>query len=245
MKAKGLGEGMKKVLGALCGFVVAASGMVPAAHASEEGKLDGRLAASSGILNEIMSTPDNSIPEGIAARAHCVIVIPAVKKLAFAFGGQYGRGVATCRTGHGWSAPVPITLGGGSFGFQIGGQSTDVVLLGMNEKSAQDLLHSKVKLGADASAAAGPVGRNASANTDLYLNSEFLTYSRAKGLFAGLDLTGEYIGEDGDGMKAQYGDGVTSKAVLDGSVPVPQNAQNFENTVAKFFVTSKVSKDDH
>lgn len=233
---------MKKVIGALCGLVVAASGVVPAAHASERSKMNERLAASTGILNEIQAAPDTSIPQAIMARAHCVIVIPAVKKLAFAVGGQYGRGVATCRTGHGWSAPVPVTLGGGSFGFQIGGQSTDVVLLGMNDKSAQDLLHSKVKLGADASAAAGPVGRNASANTDLFLNAEFLTYSRAKGLFAGLDLTGEYLGEDGDEMKAQYGDGVSADSVLNGHVPVPANARTFERTVAKYFVTSRANQ---
>ncbi len=230
---------MKKVFGALFGLLVATSGMSPVAHASDQGKLDQRLAASSGILDEIMNAPDSSIPENITAHAHCVIVIPAVKKLAFAVGGQYGRGVATCRTGHGWSAPVGVTLGGGSFGFQIGGQSTDVILLGMNVKSGEDMLHSKVKLGADASAAAGPVGRNASANTDLYLNSEFLTYSRAKGLFAGLDLTGEYLGEDAEETKSEYGPGVTANSILGGNVPVPENAQPFERTVAKYFATSR------
>ncbi len=230
---------MKKVIGAVCGLVMAA-GLLPAAHAADEqGKLDERLAASTGILKEIMDAPDSGVPEAITARAHCVIVIPAVKKLAFAVGGQYGRGVATCRTGHGWSAPVPITLGGGSFGFQIGGQSTDVVLLGMNNKSAQDLLHSKVKLGADASAAAGPVGRNAAANTDLFLNAEFLTYSRAKGLFAGLDLTGEYLGEDKDETKSEYGPGAQVNAILGGQVPVPANAQTFERAVARYFAVSK------
>ena len=230
---------MKKVLGAVCGLVVAAAGIVPVAHASEQSKLDERLAASTGILKEIMNTPDSAIPEAITAKAHCVIVIPAVKKLAFAVGAQYGRGVATCRTGHGWSAPVPITLGGGSFGFQIGGQSTDVILIGMNAKSGQDMLHSKVKLGADASAAAGPVGRNASANTDVFLNAEFLTYSRAKGLFAGLDLTGEYLGQDSDELKSEYGPGANATAILNGGVPVPANATQFEHTVSKFFLVSK------
>lgn len=201
--------------------------------------MDQRLAAATGILNEIEAAPDTSVPQYITARAHCVMVIPAVKKLAFGIGAQYGRGVASCRTGHGWSAPVPVLLSGGSFGFQIGGQSTDVVLLGMNDKSAQDMMHSKVKLGADASAAAGPVGRNASANTDLFLNSEFLTYSRAKGLFAGLDLTGEYLGADGDEMKKAYGDGVTPEAVLNGKVPVPSYARQYTRTLAKYFVTSK------
>ncbi len=230
---------MKKVLGALCGLVFAA-GVMPAAHA--EDKIDQRLAASTGIINEIMNAPDTAIPQYITAKAHCVMVIPAVKKLAFGIGAQYGRGVAVCRTGHGWSAPVPVLLSGGSFGFQIGGQSTDVILVGMNAKSGQDMMHSKVKLGADASAAAGPVGRNASANTDLYLNSEFLTYSRAKGLFAGLDLTGEYLGADSDELKKAYGDGVTPESVLDGKVPVPTYAHTFDRAVAKYFRTSKANQ---
>ena len=231
---------MKKLTGAICGLMLAA-GVVPA-HAADTGKMDERLSASAGILEEIMAAPDRAIPQTVLAKAHCVIVIPAVKKLAFAVGGQYGQGVATCRTGHGWSAPVFVRLGGGSFGFQIGGQSTDVVLLGMNAKSAQDMLHAKVKLGADASAAAGPVGRDAQAATDILLNSEFLTYSRAKGLFAGLDLTGEYLGANEDDNKTEYGDGVRNDAILGGHVPTPQNAQHFEHVVAKYFV---ISKEDH
>ncbi len=228
---------MKKFIGAVCGLAMTA-GML-SAQAQDKGKIDERLGASAEILDQIMAAPDTAIPQSILARAHCVLVIPSVKKLAFAVGGQYGQGVATCRTGHGWSAPVFVKLGGGSFGFQIGGQATDVVLLGMNIKSAQDLLHSKVKLGADASAAAGPVGRNASANTDLYLNAEFLSYSRAKGLFAGLDLTGEYLGSNDDDLKAEYGPGVRVDAVLHGAVPTPPNAEHFEHTVAKYFVTSR------
>ena len=231
---------MKKLTAAVCGLFLSA-GMLPA-HAQDKGKIDERLNAAAGILDEVMATPDRAIPESITAKAHCVLVIPSEKKLAFGIGAQYGQGVATCRTGHGWSAPVFVKLGGGSFGFQIGGQATDVVLLGMNAKSAQDLLHSKVKLGADASAAAGPVGRNAQAATDLYLNAEFLTYSRAKGLFAGLDLTGEYLGENDDDTKAEYGPGVRVDAVLHGAVPTPPNAEHFVHTVAKYFV---VSRDNH
>ena len=229
---------MKKFTGAVCGLMVAAAGFLPA-HAQDKGKIDERLSAAAGILDEIMATPDHAVPESITAKAHCVIVIPSEKKAAFLVGAQYGQGVATCRTGHGWSAPVFIKLGGGSFGFQIGGQATDVVLLGMNPKSAQDLLHSKVKLGADAAAAAGPVGRNAQAATDLYLNAEFLTYSRSKGLFAGLDLTGEYLGANEDDIKAEYGPGIKSPTILNGSVPTPPNAERFEHTVAKYFVISK------
>lgn len=231
---------MKKITGVVCGLMLAA-GILPA-HAADTSKMDERLSASAGIIDEIMGTPDRAIPESILAKAHCVIVIPSEKKAAFLVGAQYGQGVATCRTGHGWSGPVFVKLGGGSFGFQIGGQATDVVLLGMNAKSAEDLLHSKVKLGADASAAAGPVGRNAQASTDLYLNAEFLAYSRAKGLFAGLDLTGEYIGANEDDTHAEYGSGVRNDAILKGAVPTPPNAQHFVHTIAKYFV---VSRDNH
>ena len=237
---KGKVISLKKFFGALCGLALTA-GMVQA-PAQDKGKMDERLSASSGILDEIMATPDHAIPDAITAKAHCVIVIPSEKKAAFLVGAQYGQGVATCRTGHGWSAPVFVKLGGGSFGFQIGGQATDVVLIGMNAKSAQDLLHSKVKLGADAAASAGPVGRNAQAATDLYLNAEFLTYSRSKGLFAGLDLTGDYLGSNGDDMKAEYGEGVRAGSVLRGSVPVPANADQFVHTVAKYFVTARANQ---
>ncbi|MGI4827332.1 MAG: lipid-binding SYLF domain-containing protein [Janthinobacterium lividum] len=228
---------MKMFTGALCGLVLAA-GILPA-HAADTSKIDERLSAASGILDEIMGTPDRAIPETILSKAHCVIVIPSEKKAAFLVGAQYGQGVATCRTGHGWSGPVFVKLGGGSFGFQIGGQATDVVLLGMNPKSAEDMLHSKVKLGADAAASAGPVGRNAQAATDLYLNAEFLTYSRSKGLFAGLDLTGEYLGANEDDTHAEYGSGVRNDAILKGAVPPPANAQHFVHTVAKYFVVAR------
>ncbi len=231
---------IKKVSGMLCGFAMAA-GMLPA-HAADEGKRDERLKAATGILDEIMGAPDKQIPQSILAKAHCVIVIPAETKLAFGVGAQYGQGMATCRTGHGWSAPVFMTLGGGSFGFQIGGQATDLVLLGMNAKSGTDLLHSKVKLGADAAAAAGPVGRDANANTDLYLNAEYLTYSRSKGLFAGLDLTGDYLNANAKEQTAEYGSGIKPESILRGAVPVPANAQPFVKTVAKYFVEAKASR---
>ena len=231
---------MKKLLGAVCGLALTA-GILPA-HAQGDKKIDQRLAASSGVLEEIMhAAPDRAVPRSVLAKAHCVIVIPAETKLAFGIGASYGQGVATCRTGHGWSAPIFMSLGGGSFGFQIGGQATDLVLLGMNEKSGLDMLHSKVKLGADAAAAAGPVGRNANANTDLFLNAEFLTYSRSKGLFAGLDLTGEYLGSNNDEQKAEYGPGVTPESVLRGEVPPPPNAQHFVHTVARYFVSSNMN----
>src|SRR6185312_3569011 len=148
-----------------------------------------------------MATPDKAIPQSILAGAQCVVVVPGYKKGAFGVGGQYGQGVATCRTGHGWSAPVFVRLEGASFGFQIGGQETDLVLVAMNQHGLQDMLKSKVKLGGDAAASAGPVGRNAQASTDVTLHAEFLTYSRSRGLFAGLDLDGTVLSQDGDDMR--------------------------------------------
>lgn len=230
---------MKRAEKALCGLVLAAAAILPAAHAQDKGKMDERLNAAASIIEEVMAAPDHAIPETILGGTHCVIVIPSEKKAAFVVGAQYGQGVATCRTGHGWSAPVFVKLAGGSFGFQVGGQATDLVLLGMNSKSAQDMLHSKFKLGADASAAAGPVGRNAQAATDVLLKTEFLTYSRAKGLFAGLDLTGDVLQANTDDIKAEYGANIQPDVVLHGTVKTPANANHFVHTVSKYFVISK------
>jgi lipid-binding SYLF domain-containing protein len=171
-----------------------------------------------------------------------VTVIPAYKKGAFVVGAQYGQGVATCRTPNGWSAPVFVKLEGGSFGWQIGGQSTDLVLIAMNQNGLQDMLKNKVKLGADAAASAGPVGRNAQAGTDWKLNAEFLTYSRSKGLFAGLDLDGTVLSQNQDDTRAEYGADLPFGTVLKGNQPVPDNAKPFVRTVARYFI---VSKDNH
>ena len=210
-----------------------------AAGAQDKDKLDARLDAAASIIEEVMAAPDHAIPETVLGGAHCVIVIPSEKKAAFGVGAQYGQGVASCRTGHGWSAPVFVRLAGASFGFQIGGQATDLVLLGMNTKSVQDMLHSKVKLGANASAAAGPVGRDAQAATDVLLNAEFLTYSRAKGLFAGLDLSGDVLEANLDDTKAEYGSTVKPDAILHGSVKTRPNAEHFVHTITKYFIISK------
>ena len=228
---------MNKLTGAICGLMLAAG--ISSAHAADTSKIDQRLTDSANIIDEVMRTPDRAIPQGILAKAQCVIVIPAVKKLAFAVGGEYGQGVATCRTGHGWSAPIFMKLAGGSFGFQIGGQSTDLVLLGMNHKSLQDMGRAKFLVGADLSPAAGPVGPDAQASTDVLLNAEFLTYSRAKGLFAGIDLNGAVLESNTDDLRAEYSDGVRPDAVLQGAVPTPPNAERFDHTVAKYFVISR------
>lgn len=221
------------------GLGVVSASLFPSAHAQDKSKIADRLDAAASIIGEVMAAPDHAIPETILGGAKCVIVIPSEKKAAFGVGAQYGQGVATCRTGHGWSAPVFVRLAGVSFGFQIGGQATDLVLLGMNDKSLQDMLHSKVKLGANASAAAGPVGRDAQAATDILLKAEFLTYSRAKGLFAGLDLSGDVLEANNDDLHAEYGSTATSDAVLRGSVKAAPNAQRFVKTVARYFHIAK------
>jgi lipid-binding SYLF domain-containing protein len=210
--------------------------------ADDKAKLDDRLNDARLVLNEIMATPDKGIPQSILAGAACVVVIPHYKKGAFIVGAQYGQGVATCRTGHGWSAPVFVQLTGGSFGWQIGGQSTDLVLVAMNQDGLQHMLSNKFKLGADAAASAGPVGRNAQAGTDWKLNAEFLTYSRSKGLFAGLDLDGTVLSQNEDDTRSEYGANIPFRDVLSGKVPTPADAHSFVRTVARYFV---VSKDNH
>lgn len=228
---------MKKVIAVLGALAMSAGTL--SAHAADMDKLNERLTNSAQVLQEIMATPDKGIPQSILAGASCVVVIPSFKKGAFVVGAQYGQGVATCRTPRGWSAPVFVKLTGGSFGFQIGGQSTDLVLVAMNQKGLQDMLKNKFKIGGDAAASAGPVGRNAQAGTDWKLNAEFLTYSRSKGLFAGIDLDGTVLDDNNDDMRAQYGSDLPFSQVLSGKVPTPPNAIPFVHTVAKYFVVSK------
>ncbi len=227
---------MKKIFVTLC---VAGALSLPAFAASSKATIDERLENAKTTLDQIMGTPDKAIPSSILEQATCVGVIPGLKKAAFVVGGEYGRGVVTCRTGHGWSAPAFISLQGGSFGFQIGGQSTDLVLVAVNQKGFQDLLKSKFKIGGDASAAAGPVGRNAQASTDWKLNAELLTWSRSKGLFAGIDLSGAVIKQSDDDTQAYYGSEHAATQLLKGSVPVPADARPFVRTVAKYFVQAK------
>jgi lipid-binding SYLF domain-containing protein len=232
---------MKKFV---AGFVVVGLGFLgagmTASAASSKSDLDARLDAATSVINEIMATPDKGIPDVITRKATCIAVVPSMKKGAFIVGGQYGQGVATCRTGHGWSAPVFFRIAGGSFGFQIGGQATDLVLVAVNQKGFQDLLKNKVKLGGDAAAAAGPVGRNAQAGTDWKLNAELLTYSRSKGLFAGIDLTGDDVSQNVEDTRTFYnGANNTFESILKGNVAVPDSAKPFVRTVAKYFHSSQ------
>src|SRR5579872_4841452 len=184
-----------------------------------------RTQKAAQVFKEIMNTPDQGIPSNLLESAKCIAIIPGDKKFAFVFGGSYGRGLATCRTGHGWSAPMFVAIDSGSVGYQIGGSSTDIVMLFMNDHALQSLMSDKFKLGADASVAAGPVGRNAAAGTDLKLNAEILSYSRTKGVFAGVSLDGAVMQADKSGDRAMYGDDVNRHEILDGKVAVPESAQ--------------------
>jgi lipid-binding SYLF domain-containing protein len=185
-----------------------------------------RTQKAAQVFKEIMDTPDRGIPHDLLDKAQCIAIIPGDKKFAFIFGGTYGRGIATCRTSHGWSAPVFVALDGGSVGYQIGGSSTDLVMLFMNRHALQSLLSDKFKLGADASVAAGPVGRSAAADTDLKLNAEILSYSRSKGIFAGVSLDGAVVQSDKSGDRSMYGAAVDRHAILSGTVPVPASAKH-------------------
>src|SRR5713101_3939653 len=165
-----------------------------------------------------MATPDKAIPDSIMSDAKCIAVVPSMVKIAVGFGGNHGKGVATCRTEHGWSAPAPITITGGSWGLQLGGQAVDLVMIVTNDSGMEHLLSSKFKLGADASAAAGPVGRDAAADTDIKMRAEVLTYSRARGLFAGIDLSGAALTQDKDETRMLYGKFEPFSEILNGRV---------------------------
>jgi len=197
-------------------------------------KASARIEAAGTVLDEIQAAPDNRIPEEVLGSADCVAVVPSLLKGGFIFGGRYGRGVASCRTEKGWSAPAFFTIGGGSFGLQIGGQAVDLVMLIMNKEGMNNLLSSKFKLGADASAAAGPVGRHASADTDWKMRAQVLTYSRARGLFAGLELAGAVITQDKDSTRQFYGRMVPFKTSLTGEIEAPKQAYPFLSTLAKW-----------
>ncbi|HEV2489766.1 MAG TPA: lipid-binding SYLF domain-containing protein [Candidatus Acidoferrales bacterium] len=183
-----------------------------------------RIQSAADVFHDIIQTPENSIPLGLAQSAACIAIIPGEKHFAFVVGGKYGKGLVTCRTGNTWSAPAFVMISGGSFGFQIGGSSTDLILIFKNRNGLKKLLSDKFKIGGDATAAAGPVGRNAGASTDIELHAEILTYSRSRGLFAGISLDGAVFEPDEDGDIALYGEGVGREDILDGKASAPQEA---------------------
>ena len=201
-----------------------------------------RIAAAGRVMDEIMAAPDKGIPTNILSDAECVAVVPSLLKGGFIVGGAYGRGVATCRTAKGWSAPAPLRIEGGSFGLQIGGEAVDLVMVIMNERGMRALLSSKFKVGVDASAAAGPVGRHAEGSTDWKLRAQVLTYSRARGVFAGISLNGAVIKQDKDDTRALYGRMVSFKSILTGVAPAPSGSAPFVSAVDKYAAQAKAAE---
>jgi lipid-binding SYLF domain-containing protein len=201
-----------------------------------------RLARSVNVLHAIMATPDKGIPEEVLSNAKCIVVVPDLIKGGFVFGGKHGRGVATCRTSNGWSAPAFVSVGGGSWGLQIGVEDVDLVMLIMNDQGLQHLLSSKFQLTGEGSVAAGPVGRHASAGTDWKMNTEMLTYSRSKGVFAGLTLEGAVVEQDNDSTHAIYGKHMMFRNILSGKAATPRSADAFLKAVSEAGQQAKIAE---
>ena len=214
------------------GMVMGMMGTSAFARSDREDTVD-RMQKSVDVLQAIMSTPDKGIPEEVLNGAKCVVVVPNLLKGGFIFGGKHGRGVATCRTADGWSAPAFVSIGGGSWGLQIGVEGVDLVMLVMNDRGLQHLLSTKLELTGEGSAAAGPVGRHTSAGTDILLNTEVLTYSRSKGLFAGITLEGAIVEQDNDSTRAIYGTHMRFRNILSGHAATPASADAFIRAVSE------------
>ncbi len=210
--------------------------LISAAAFAQESDSAKRLNNAATVFEEVMGISEKSIPQRILDKSHCAVIVPSLKKGAFIFGAKYGRGFVTCRdkSGAGWSAPGAVRVEGGSVGFQIGGSETDVVMLVMNEKGADRLLSNKFTIGADASAAAGPVGRTAQAETDATLRAEILTWSRARGVFAGISLQGATLRQDGEALIEMYGSGADNKTVVNGGKPAPATAKRLLDLLNKY-----------
>jgi len=225
---------MKKVLCATVAVASLCAAMYGADDQPAETKASDRVQAAADVLDEIQSAPDSGIPQEVLGAAECVAVVPSLLKGGFIVGAKYGRGLASCRTKKGWSAPAFFSVTGGSFGFQIGGQAVDLVMLIMNNEGMKNLLSSKFALGADASVAAGPVGRHAEGNTDWKMRAQVLTYSRARGVFAGVSLNGAVIKQDKDSTREFYGRMVPFRTSLTGGIDPPAGANAFLTTLAKW-----------
>src|SRR6266705_5552444 len=214
----------------LMGFIGLVSTAAWAGSARQD--TDARLQSAVEVLHAIMATPDKGIPEEVLSNAKCIMVVPNLIKGGFIFGGKHGRGVASCRTAEGWSAPAFVSVGGGSAGLQIGLEGVDLVMLVMNDQGFQHLLSSKFELTGEGSVAAGPVGRHASAGTDWKMNTQMLTYSRSKGLFAGITLEGAVVEQDNDSTRAIYGTHMLFRNILSGQATTPRSAEAFIKAVS-------------
>lgn len=232
---------MKKTMSLLLMSVIGMVGTYAFAGSAREDSVD-RLDRSVNVLHAIMATPDKGIPEEVLSNAKCIVVVPDLIKGGFVFGGKHGRGVATCRTAIGWSAPAFVSVGGGSWGLQIGVEDVDLVMLVMNDQGLQHLLSSKFQLTGEGSVAAGPVGRHASAGTDWKMNTEMLTYSRTKGVFAGLTLEGAVVEQDNDSTHAIYGKHMMFRNILSGKAATPASADAFIKAVSEAGQQAKIAE---
>jgi lipid-binding SYLF domain-containing protein len=223
---------MKRIISLLLTSFIGLAGTCAWAGSARQDSV-ARLQSSIDVLHAIMATPDKGIPEEVLSNAKCILVVPDLIKGGFIFGGKHGRGVASCRTSRGWSAPAFVSVGGGSWGLQIGVEGVDLVMLVMNDLGLQHLLSSKFELTGEGSVAAGPVGRHASAGTDWKMNTEMLTYSRSKGIFAGLTLEGAVVEQDNDSTRAIYGRHMMFRNILSGSASTPKSAAGFVTAVSR------------
>src|SRR5246127_3445822 len=232
---------MKKTISLLLMSLMGMVGTYAWAGSNREDTVD-RLQKSVDVLHAIMTTPDKGIPEEVLSNAKCILVVPDLVKGGFIIGGKHGRGVATCRTTDGWSAPAFVSVGGGSWGLQIGVEGVDLVMLVMNDQGFQHLLSSKFKLTGEGSVAAGPVGRHASAGTDWKMNTEMLTYSRSKGVLRGLDLEGAVVQQDNDSTHAIYGKNMMFRNILSGKAATPRSADAFMKAVSEAGQQAKIAE---
>ena len=232
---------MKKTISLLLMSFIGTVGTYAWAGSAREDTV-ARLQSSVEVLHAVMATPDKGIPEEVLSGAKCILVVPNLIKGGFIFGGKHGRGVASCRTSNGWSAPAFVSVGGGSWGLQIGVEGVDLVMLVMNEQGFQHLLSSKFALTGEGSVAAGPVGRHASAGTDWKMNTEMLTYSRSKGVFAGLTLEGAVVEQDNDSTHAIYGKHMMFRNILSGKAPAPASADAFLKAVSEAGQQARVAE---
>jgi lipid-binding SYLF domain-containing protein len=232
---------MKKTVSMLLMSVIGLVGTYAWAGSAREDSV-ARLDSAVEVLHAIMATPDKGIPEEVLSNAKCILVVPNLIKGGFIFGGKHGRGVATCRTAEGWSAPAFVSIGGGSAGFQIGLEGVDLVMLVMNDQGFQHLLSSKFELTGEGSVAAGPIGRHASAGTDWKMNTEVLTYSRSNGVFAGLTLEGAVVQQDNDSTRAIYGKHMMFRNILSGKATTPRSADAFLKAVSEAGQQAKIAE---